>query len=687
MAAVMFAQQRDGQPFREDPFEGGEDVLPHIIVSVGHPMFVAQLPGLRPELLLHDMRQLPAVADDDDIPATGAADGRREDIDLRRLVDDDIVEQMPRADRSAQRMGRTQHDRIAFDEGAEKHPVVLHRERGPLLLPRFVQPFVFAVEHIAEQRFRHLPVRFDQALRTLLVGRCPEPGDAGREFGDVGFVELAIGIGGQQLRIREQPLPGPRAAPEQQSGPQSERRPSALPPLGNEMPERQRPPAVDRTEETAVDAPHPRFVQRLFPQQMTVFALGIGAFRPQVGQLRVDAEKLVYGRRQLAQPRSQGRALLRRQPPRGVGHGILLFVCEKGLPPGPVSQFGHQRPVLVFRQFVAHVVHRRIVVGHDTDGFSLHQQIGDDVQNRLRLSRTGRPLDHAHPIAQRPLHGEFLAGVTAEGIDEGRIVDIARRRPPAQIGIQRRTGILRIDALHRLGEQGGDRTFLLPFGNLLCGLRIGLRLQRGFGSENLREIGKQPLFVCGERLRIDRFDPRLLDRRRTQALSGAQPDVFPVVEQRIVRLLQRPVLVDAYLPACGEQGIADHMLLAIAEYPRCAVIDIHIRSGRSQPDDLRRLVDVGVAPLVVYENQSVGHRSGRLSGIKNRFTLTKIVILPRRASPPLPDHSFSHSSRNRLVNSNTCSERAFNSRVQATSVSIWRGSMLRERYVLIALTT
>ena len=625
----MFAQQRDGQPFPEDPFEGGEDVLPHVIVSVGHPMFVAQLLGLRPELLLHDMRQLPAVADDDDIPATGAADGRREDIDLRRLVDDDIVEQVPRADRSAQRMGRTQHDRIAFDEGAEMRPVVLHRERGPLLLPRFVQPFVFAVEHIAKQRFRHLPVRFDQALRTLLVGRCPEPGDAGRKLGDIGLVELAIGIGGQQLRIREQPLPGPRAAPEQQSGPQSERRPSALPPLGNEMPERQRTPAVDRTEETAVDPPHPRFVQRLFPQQMTVLALGIGAFRPQVGQLRVDAEKLVYGRRQLAQPRSQGRAFLRRQPPRRVGHEILLFVREKGLPSGPVSQFGHQRPVLVFRQFVAHVVHRRIVVGHDTDGFSLHQQIGDDVQNRLRLSRTGRPLDHAHPIAQRPLHGEFLAGVAAEGIDEGHVVDIARRRPPVQIGIQRRTGILRIDALHRLGEQGGDRTFLLPFGNFLCGLRIGLRLQRGFDCENLREIGKQPLFVCGERLRIDRFDPRLLDRRRTQALSGAQPDIFPVVEQRIVRLLQRSVLVDAYLPACGEQGITDYMLFAIAEYPRRAVIDIHIRSGRSQPDDLRRLVNVGVAPLVVYENQLVGHRSGRLSGIKNRFTLTKIVILPR----------------------------------------------------------
>ena len=139
---------------------------------------------------------------------------------------------------------------------------------------------------------------------------------------------------------------------------------------------------------------------------------------------------------------------------------------------------------------LSRVVHRRIVVGHDTDGFSLHQQIGDDVQNRLRFSRAGRSLYHAHPIAQRPLHGEFLAGVAAEGIDEGHVVDIARRRPPVQIGIQRRTGILRIDALHRLGEQGGDRTFLLPFGNLLCGFRIGLRLQRGFGCENLREIGK-----------------------------------------------------------------------------------------------------------------------------------------------------------------------------------------------------
>ena len=115
---------------------------------------------------------------------------------------------------------------------------------------------------------------------------------------------------------------------------------------------------------------------------------------------------------------------------------------------------------------------------------------GKTMAAQVLASRAGRSLYHAHPIAQRPLHGEFLAGVAAEGIDEGHVVDIARRRPPVQIGIQRRTGILRIDALHRLGEQGGDRTFLLPFGNLLCGFRIGLRLQRGFGCENLREIGK-----------------------------------------------------------------------------------------------------------------------------------------------------------------------------------------------------
>ena len=48
-----------------------------------------------------------------------------------------------------------------------------------------------------------------------------------------------------------------------------------------------------------------------------------------------------------------------------------------------------------------------------------------------------------------------------------------------------RSNILRIDALHRLGEQGGDRTFLLPFGNLLCGFRIGLRLQREIGRAHV----------------------------------------------------------------------------------------------------------------------------------------------------------------------------------------------------------
>ena len=74
---------------------------------------------------------------------------------------------------------------------------------------------------------------------------------------------------------------------------------------------------------------------------------------------------------------------------------------------------------------------------------------------------------------------------------------------------------------------------------------------------------------------------------------------------------------------------------------------------------------------------------------KRRFTPFDLlrVIVKHTDGRVTGCYSRNHSSRNCLVSSDTCSERAFNSRVQATSVSIWRGSMLRERQVLIALTT
>ena len=219
---------------------------------------------------------------------------------------------------------------------------------------------------------------------------------------------------------------------------------------------------------------------------MTVLALGIGAFRPQVGQLRVDAEKLVYGRRQLAQPRSQGRALLRRQPPRGVGHEILLFVREKGLPPGPVSQFGHQLPVLVFRQFVAHVVHRRIVVGHDTDGFSCISRLATMFRIVCVFPVPGGPSITLTRLPSARCTASFWLALQPKEIDEeGRIVDIARRRPPVQIGIQRRTGILRIGCAASSRRAGRRSNFSSPLREPPLRHSVSVSDSREAGCENL----------------------------------------------------------------------------------------------------------------------------------------------------------------------------------------------------------
>ena len=55
-------------------------------------------------------------------------------------------------------------------------------------------------------------------------------------------------------------------------------------------------------------------------------------------------------------------------------------------------------------------------MGDNEDCFISHQQIGNDIQDRLRLARPWRTLDNADLMSQSGLHSFFLACIAPEGI-------------------------------------------------------------------------------------------------------------------------------------------------------------------------------------------------------------------------------------------------------------------------------
>ena len=62
---------------------------------------------------------------------------------------------------------------------------------------------------------------------------------------------------------------------------------------------------------------------------------------------------------------------------------------------------GDQESVAFFRQFVDDVVHRGVGARDDADGLSLRNEGSDQVEDRLRFSGAGRPVDDRDLVSER----------------------------------------------------------------------------------------------------------------------------------------------------------------------------------------------------------------------------------------------------------------------------------------------
>ena len=84
---------------------------------------------------------------------------------------------------------------------------------------------------------------------------------------------------------------------------------------------------------------------------------------------------------------------------------------------GKASEKRSQKRGILLFQLFRHIVRCRIVVGHDRHGLPTSDNIGDDIQNRLRFSCAGRPLNDADFGRKRPLHRQLLTLVQAKRIN------------------------------------------------------------------------------------------------------------------------------------------------------------------------------------------------------------------------------------------------------------------------------
>jgi hypothetical protein len=86
-----------------------------------------------------DRRQLPLVADHHDVTGTRHRQPGQQEVDLRRLIDDQVVEQIPLGEAGPQGMTGAQQRRVVLDKIAERHasPVGVRAVGGA---PRFPVP-------------------------------------------------------------------------------------------------------------------------------------------------------------------------------------------------------------------------------------------------------------------------------------------------------------------------------------------------------------------------------------------------------------------------------------------------------------------------------------------------------------------------------------------------------------------
>ena len=100
---------------------------------------------------------------------------------------------------------------------------------------------------------------------------------------------------------------------------------------------------------------------------------------------------------------------------------ILFFLplaFDKSLFVVRIAEWRNEKIEPVFDEFFQHVISRGVVVRDDQHRFSGDEDVGDDVQNRLRLTCSGRALNDADRMFESLLHGFQLACVAAERIDQ-----------------------------------------------------------------------------------------------------------------------------------------------------------------------------------------------------------------------------------------------------------------------------
>ena len=110
--------------------------------------------------------------------------------------------------------------------------------------------------------------------------------------------------------------------------------------------------------------------------------------------------------------------LLRFQDPcRHIGISARLCL-QKVILIGTAPQKSGQERKALFLQFFRHIQGGGVVVGDNGHSLAVSDRIGDDIQNGLCLSGTGRPLDDADLGGKGVLHRCFLALIQAKGIDD-----------------------------------------------------------------------------------------------------------------------------------------------------------------------------------------------------------------------------------------------------------------------------
>ena len=93
------------------------------------------------------------------------------------------------------------------------------------------------------------------------------------------------------------------------------------------------------------------------------------------------------------------------------------MVLQELLLVGKASEKCCQKISILLFQLFHNIMRCGIVVGDNRHGFSTADNIGDDIQDRLCLSSTRRPLNDADFGRKRPLHRQFLTLVQAKRID------------------------------------------------------------------------------------------------------------------------------------------------------------------------------------------------------------------------------------------------------------------------------